>query len=611
MLERIRENSQGMIVKVILGVIILSFALTGISSFLVTNQSNEIAEVNGQVITKNVFERNYQMQLEQQKANYGQLFDYLASNNNYLQTLQEQTLTSLINQELLNQQSEQYSQRVSDSSVRKYILSLPDFQNEGKFNTEKYISLLKRSGLSTSTFESMLRKDLEREQIVMAVADSNFSLAQEEQYRQKLMHQKRRALYKAFDISDFTNQVQVSDDEISNYYESHQEEFKTEEQLAVQYIDLKISALKEGIRIHDKDVLAYYDSHENEFLTAEKRALNHLVLNKNSSADIKQIYKALQSHHNFQKLKKEYSELSSSFDSGQFFAHGEIPNPLSDSLFALKKGELSNILETENAYHIIRLADIQLGERVAFDSVKNTIIARLKDKEATDLFYQLKKQLVDLTYEYSDELDTAEKVTGLKITSSPLFKKYQAPVNLNNDKVTQAIFSDEVYVQGLNSDVVDLSAEHAIVLRLKEKQPATVKSKELVKDSIIAKLKNQKAEILALEQTQASLENLKSNGKDVDTSFQSIQVSRQDTSLEPIVVSKLFSMARPTSQTISTDFVKTSSGYMVLQLTDVMDSQGLTKESSYLSPAASKIDHLLMLDLLREYATIEKNLPKS
>ena len=608
MLERIRENSQGMIVKVILGFIILSFALTGISSFLVTNQSNEIAQVNGQVITKNVFERNYKMQLEQQKANYGKLFDYLASNNNYLQTLQEQTLTSLINQELLNQQSEQYSQRVSDSSVRKYILSLPDFQNEGKFNTEKYISLLKRSGLNTNTFESMLRKDLEREQIVMAVADSNFNLTEEQHYRQKLIHQKRKALYQEIDTSDFTSQVQIKDQEILDYYESHKRDFQTEEQLSIEYIDLKISALKENIQINEKDAFAYYESHKSDFTEPEKRSIKHIMLNKKSSLDINKIYEELEKTSDFNGLAKKYSQISSSFDSDAFFTNGEIPNPLNDTLFSLEKGELSNIIETENEYHIIKLVDIRVGNEIDFKVVNNSIIERLKEKEATDLFYQLKKQLVDVTYEYSGELNTAKTLTGLKVITSPLFKKYQAPSNLDNEKITQTLFSDEVYIQGLNSEVLEISPDHVMVFRVKEKQPSVLKSRESVQNEIAAILKSKKSEILALDKTQALLQAIKHNERKLDTGFKSIVVSRGNSTYDSAVISKLFAMARPTKQNTSVDFIKTSKGYMVLKLVDVLDSEASQDEPEYRLPASYKIDHLLMLDLLREHATIEKNL---
>ena len=608
MLERIRENSQGMIVKVILGFIILSFALTGISSFLVTNQSNEIAQVNGQVITKNVFERNYKMQLEQQKANYGKLFDYLASNNNYLQTLQEQTLTSLINQELLNQQSEQYSQRVSDSSVRKYILSLPDFQNEGKFNTEKYISLLKRSGLNTNTFESMLRKDLEREQIVMAVADSNFNLTEEQHYRQKLIHQKRKALYQEIDTSDFTSQVQIKDQEILDYYESHKRDFQTEEQLSIEYIDLKISALKENIQINEKDAFAYYESHKSDFTEPEKRSIKHIMLNKTSSLDINKIYEELEKTSDFNGLAKKYSQISSSFDSDAFFTNGEIPNPLNDTLFSLEKGELSNIIETENEYHIIKLVDIRVGNEIDFKVVNNSIIERLKEKEATDLFYQLKKQLVDVTYEYSGELNTAKTLTGLKVITSPLFKKYQAPSNLDNEKITQTLFSDEVYIQGLNSEVLEISPDHVMVFRVKEKQPSVLKSRESVQNEIAAILKSKKSEILALDKTQALLQAIKHNERKLDTGFKSIVVSRGNSTYDSAVISKLFAMARPTKQNTSVDFIKTSKGYMVLKLVDVLDSEASQDEPEYRLPASYKIDHLLMLDLLREHATIEKNL---
>ena len=151
MLERMREGSQGIAAKSILVVIILSFALAGVSGYLGTTSEDAVVTVNGEAITQQSVEQAYQNERSRLQQQYGEQFDLIASNPNFAQQVRDQATQTLITERLIVQTVEEMGLRVGDEQVKDAIRKMPEFQVDGKFDNEQYLALLRNNNLTPSS----------------------------------------------------------------------------------------------------------------------------------------------------------------------------------------------------------------------------------------------------------------------------------------------------------------------------------------------------------------------------------------------------------------------------------------------------------------------------
>ncbi len=190
MLENIREKSQGMTAKVILGLIILTFAFAGIGSY--TNSvDTSVAEVNGEKISQQDFEQAFQQQRNRMSQQYGEMFESLLADPTYLNNLRNDVLNSLINEKLLDQNTQDLAIRISDERIKKTIVEMKEFHVDGVFDNNRYLALINQAGFrESSNFRDYLRVEMARQQLTQSLVATEFSLPFETEMVTKLRDQK-------------------------------------------------------------------------------------------------------------------------------------------------------------------------------------------------------------------------------------------------------------------------------------------------------------------------------------------------------------------------------------------------------------------------------------
>jgi peptidyl-prolyl cis-trans isomerase D len=165
MLENIRENSQGMIAKVILGLVMLTFAFAGIGSY--TNSADtSVAQVNGIKISQADFEKAYQNQRNRMAQQFGEMFDTLSADANYMANFRKGVVDNLINEKLIDLETDDLGLRVSDERIKKTIREMEEFQVEGQFDNNRYLALINQAGFyQSSDFRDYLRVEMTRRQL--------------------------------------------------------------------------------------------------------------------------------------------------------------------------------------------------------------------------------------------------------------------------------------------------------------------------------------------------------------------------------------------------------------------------------------------------------------
>ncbi|SDH06167.1 peptidyl-prolyl cis-trans isomerase D [Vibrio xiamenensis] len=549
MMERLREGVNSIAVKIILGLIILSFVFAGIGSYLVNGSSNAAAKVGNVEISRGDFEQAYQNERNRMQSQLGDYFSNLLSDPEYVASFRKSVLDRMINDSLLEQHAESLGLRVSDAQVRQMILDMPQFQTDGKFDQQVYQSALRRVGYTPEGFAELLRQDLVRNQLLTAVQGSDFSLKSEIAAQGQLVTQTRDIRTITLNVDDYASKVSPSDEQVQAYYDEHQDNYARPEQMKVAYVELSADALKKNVSVTDADAKAYYDAHQDKYSTAEQRKISHILVKGDDEAKAQAILDELNAGANFADLAKQKSEDVGSAENGGSLGwiERDVMDPAFEkAAFALKNvGDMSGLVKSNFGYHIIKLDDLKAPKAKPYADVKSDIIAEIADQQALDKFYDLQSQLETVAFESPDSLDEAAKVIGQPIKQTDFISEQDAPDVLNTPKVMEALNTPEVKEDGLNSEVIEVGPEHVIVVRAQDVRPETVLPLEDVRADVVSALAHSEGEKQAMSDADTLVAGLQKGDPSVlkshDVKFGELEkIDRRSPLAE-----RVFSMPKP------------------------------------------------------------------
>ncbi|MXR68411.1 peptidylprolyl isomerase [Shewanella sp. JBTF-M18] len=615
MLEKIREGSQGVIAKGILVVVILSFAFTGVSSYLGSSSEPSAATVNGEEISKSALEQAYQSERARLEQQLGDMYNTLASNESYLASVKQNVLERLIADKLVDQAAADLGLRVSDQQIKTAIMNEPAFQTDGQFDNDRYLALIRQLGYQANSFRDMMRGDMTRRQLVVTLVGSEFVLPGEAEYLAQIQGQTRDIRYQIVDAEPLLAGVSVSDEEANTYYQQNQSLFVRPETIALDYIELSADQLASAIQVSDEEAKTYYDENKAQYLQAEKRLAAHILVSLGDDEDAAKakaeaILAKLQAGEDFEALAKSDSDDSFSGEQGgklDWFEQGVMEAPFDEALFALEKGQYSGIVKTSFGYHIVKLLDLQAASTSPFEAVKDKIVAQIQQDKAINEFYTLQQRLSDVSYEVPDTLAEAAKEVGVAVKTSPVFTRDNAPEPLDSADVIKAAFSNTVLLDGMNSDVIELGDNHVIVVRVNKHSAAGTMEFAEVKATIIERLKQDKANELARDKAQEVMAAIK--GGEIPTDMIArTELSRGEQGIDTSIVSKAFEMAQPGSDLV-VDTAALANGYAVVILDKVnqpesVDESLVTALKQRLNSQYSENDYRALIAALKAQAEV-------
>lgn len=580
MLENIRENSQGFAAKVILGLVILTFALAGLGSYTNSTDSS-VAEVNGEKISQQDFNKAYQAQRNNMQRQFGEMFDNLAADQTYMANFRNSIVDNLINQKVVDQNSAKLAIRVSDERIKETILKMPEFQVNGAFDNNRYLALINQAGFyQSSDFRDYLRLEITRRQLTQALVLSEFSLPYENTMVAELQSQTRNIRYASIGLEQFKGAVEISDEEINTFYQENQERFMNQEKVKVNYITLNVDNIAEDIVVSDDDISTFYDENINDFKDEEQRRISHILIEveddeATAQAKAESLLTQIQSGEDFAELAKKHSSDTFSGENGgdlDWLELGSMDEAFEKVAFEIAEvGSVSDVVKTEYGFHIIKLTDLKSEVVKPLTEVFDELKVRISNQKAQEEFYVLQQEMARLSFEYPDSLDdAAEAINATVVTSDWLSRNGNSGI-FDSTKASDTAFSDLVIQEQLNSDVIEISDSLAVVMRLNEYQAAVVKPLTEVTESIKFNLVANKARTEAQNAIDALLAKLQS-GDDIteelvkyNTEFVSkSDVTRFDSEVDASIVNKAFSLSYPVEGSISAGLSDLSNGDFAL-----------------------------------------------
>lgn len=523
MLDSIRSVAQGWVGKALLALITIPFALFGIDSYLSQAGNNvAVAKVDGSDISIQEYSNALQ-NLRNRLQSEGKV-DPAELDKPEVKFL---VLDQLINQQLLEKEIKNAKYAISDAQLATYITGMPAFQKDGKFSQELYDELLQQNKLTPKKFEASIRSDLLSQQAQDGIAKLGFISNARADDTLKLLKQKRLVTVSEIKTKDFIDQVKIDPAEVKAYYEKHKDKLRTPEQVKIEFLLMSASSLVPNIKVDDEEVKKFYTENASKFQGNEQRRASHILIGfgVNATAEQKQAAKAKaegllaavkKNPKSFEELATKNSQDPGSAAKGGdlgSFGRGAMVKPFEDAAFGMKVGQVSDLVESEFGYHIIKLTEIT-GQSSDFESLKPQIKGELIFQKAQAAFTEKAESFSNTVYEQSDSLLPAAKAIGGQVQTSDWTSREDVAKFFKNDKIVNAIFSEESIKDRRNTEAIEISPNNLVSARVIDYKASAPKSFDEVKAGIEDLLKLEAAAKLAVAKGEAALKNLR-DGKDV------------------------------------------------------------------------------------------------
>ena len=626
MLEKIREGSQGVTAKVILGLVILTFALAGVGSYINSTPPPAVAVVNGEEITQAAFDQKYRSARARMEQQFGQMFQTLAADENYMKNFAEGVLDQLIAETLQTQIADNVGMYVSDDSLKESVLNMSEFQVDGKFDNQMYLSVLQRAGYQPKDFFDYLRIENTRRQLAQAIMGTEFSLANEASAYAKLDKQTRDIEYVVFKHEDFKDQVTLTDEEKTAYYEANIDKYQTQERIALQYVEVKMTDLMKDIAVTDELLEQYYNTNIDNYRTnIGRRQVAHILVEfgddeqaaKTKAQDLLAKAKA---GEDFATLVKQNSDDAFTADEGGVLDWVTIGSEgaIEEAAFAIAQvNGYADVVRGEDGFHIIKLLKDEPQTIKTFAEVKTQVAEAYKRSQAIETYEHKVESLRDASYEEPETLQVAADAIETKVQETALFTRMAPPPVVNFPAVMTEAFGTQVMVEKYNSDLIEISDDHVMVVRLLKHEPVRTQTQEEVAEQIKTALITEKSKQMAQDKAAQLLAQVSGDKKLTDedsakglTIVTKAAVSRTTSDVDYALRSEIFKMPRPDAGKVSTKVVEMGSGDQALVAISAVTAgqvpEDIKATEDRLVSQRSQLVYQSFIEGLKEQAKIEK-----
>ena len=582
MLQFIRDTAKGWVAWLIIGLLIVPFALWGISEYFQGGSEANVAVINDAEITLNDYQRAYQQQQNRLKQMLGK-----NANAELLESMlqPQDILENIVERELLEQDAVNSDFRISDQQLAAMIQAIDAFQQDGAFSKATYERVIRNQGYSSGYFENIMRFDALIQQINMGIRATGIVTKKDVDNYIRLKNQQREIEYLTIPASSYEKTVNVSDEDIDKY-------FNDPETVTVDYVELKATDLRKDVKFTEEDLKNTYNDQKSNFGVAEERSARHILVLIEDKDDEKQVTAALEkankllarikSGESFEAVAKASSEDPGSAASGGdlgYFGRDQMDPAFEAAAYAMKEGEVSDPVKSSFGYHIIKLEKIRAGSIKPFEQVRDEIVVLFQQQKTEQQFYDLSEQMATAAYEQPDSLDAVAEALNLKIQTSGSFTVRGGKGITSNRKVIDAAFSADVLEQGYNSEPIEVGTNHVVVIHKKNHVPQSQKELSAVKADITAILKKQSAGEMAEAAGNKLLSAIEAGTSPADAAkaesltWQAKQtIMRTESKVDRTIVDAVFKQKKPVDGKAVSDGLKLRNGdYAVVRLLSVSD----------------------------------------
>ncbi|MCA1799571.1 MAG: SurA N-terminal domain-containing protein [Xanthomonadaceae bacterium] len=477
MLQQIRDAITGWLAYVVIAVLIVPFALFGIGDYLGVFGDDYAAKVGDTEIPMTAYRNAFNQQLVNAREQYGS--DFRAGMIDEAR-LRQQTIDQMVNEELLYQYATERGVRVSDERLVREIHSFPAFQDGGIFQPERYRYMLQLNGQTPAGFERMMRRSLVIAELEQAISGTSFIPSQMFAEIIRVADQRREYAWAEITAAAFAGEVEITDEQVAEFYEGNRGRFMTPETLVVELIELDASQAAERVSVDEEGLRAFYEERRNAATQAEERRASHILVTAEqrtageAEALAQQLSESAQAGEEFEALAREHSDDPASAEEGGdlgWIERGMFVREFDNTLFALEPGQVSAPVRTGFGWHVLKLHEVRGDAFPAFEEMRDELAADYRQAESDRRFYERADRAADLAFETPDSLEPAAQAAGVEIQRIEGVTRQSGTGPLQDPRLRDAAFSPEVLEQGYNSSVIELGEDHVAIVRVLNREP--------------------------------------------------------------------------------------------------------------------------------------------
>ena len=499
MLQTMRNNAQGIIAKIIVGFIIVVFALWGVESIVnLGGGEKPVATVGDYEITRVQVQQKIAEQKSQLRQQFGDQYDEGLFNDKFLE---QSAVEQLINEKVAQTQADKLDLYASAGVIDEMIINTPSFQTAGKFDAEQFKLVLRMNGLSPSQYRSILANSVRQNQVRAAFMLSTVETPFEMQLRQALDNEQRTFSYANIGAEQFKDSVEISDDEIQEYYEENVQRFMTPERARIRYVLLNRDSIEDAQDVTEEDLEIAYSDYVADIQKQEQREAAHILFEisddrseEEAVALAKSALERIQGGESFAAVAADVSEDGGSADMGGSLGvngRGAFDPVFDEALFALDEGEVSGPVVTEFGVHLIKAVSVDTPEAPSMAEVRDELIEVVKAEKAGFLFAERSQELANSAFS-AESIDELASNAGLSIQESDYFTQAAGQGVAASDKVRRAAFDENMKLDRELSDLIDVE-EGSLVFVVSDYQDARAKPLDEVKSQVVASLTSEKS----------------------------------------------------------------------------------------------------------------------
>jgi peptidyl-prolyl cis-trans isomerase D len=520
MLRILREHATSWMLRGILILVAVTFISWGGYSLIREKKFTYAAKVDGVEIQMKDYSDAYQGTIKQYRDALGSSFSEKMIED---LGLKGKVLEDLISKVLILQEGARLRLDVQDEELRRNIESIPSFQTNGQFDPRIYERFLRLNRMSPEQFEQMQRESLLISKMVNLVRLNGGKVSEEEVLETYLFENERINLsFLKINPEAFKGQAQVNEVEVKDYYQKHQEEFRTPNFLQVQYLAFRPSDYEGRVQISSDEIKRNYDLRKERY-TIPRRVRAREILIKIDRGDSPQkveekrkkaedILAKAKTAKDFSSLAKQVSESATASKGGDlgWIQRGSLGEPIESTLFSLKKGDVSGVLRGKDGFYIFRIEEVVEEKQRPLEEVRDQIIQTLRkekgkaeaSRRADDAFYSLFR---------SRDLEGFAKEKGVSIKTTGFFKEGEEIPEIGRNPL---FHSSAVSLKvGEISPVINVPPNF-YVLKLLDKKESRIPSLEEVKEEVKRKTIGLKADEKARQVAEDLLNQVRS-GKSI------------------------------------------------------------------------------------------------
>lgn len=573
-----------------------SFVLFGLEGYNRFKDKGEpVAKVDGKEIMQGEWDAAHKTEVDRLRASMPSLdakvFDTPAARYATLERLvRERVLAAAAVQGKFTASDQRLAQELEQNET------IAALRQGGKLDMERYRQLVGAQGMTPQMFEAQVRADLTVRQVLDGISGTGFAQAAPARRALDAYFEKREVQVARFNTSDYAAKVNPTDAELEAFYKENGALFQAPEQANIEYVVLDLETVKKNITIKDQDLNTYYEQNKERLAGQEERRASHILIEAPKSAPEAERQKARaratellaavrKAPDSFADLAKKNSQDTGSAANGgdlDFFRRGAMTKPFEDAVFAMKKGDISDLVESEFGYHIIKLSDIKTPKPRSFEELRPGIEADLKKQQAQRTFTESADAFSNGVYEQADSLKPVADRLKLDVrTATNVTRKPAADVQgpLANPKFLTALFSPDAVEKKRNTEAIETASNQLVSGRITQYTPARTLPFADVKDKVRERLVAKRGAELAKKEGMEKLAAWKARPADAVLPA-AVAVSREEAQKQPAAVVEAALRADPAALPALIGVDMGSQGYAVAMVNKVLVREAPTPDNA-------------------------------